>query len=1041
MPEKIAVPSPQQTTPAASVANATSLSDQLYQSQNEIPSPLLYFPIQRKLSVGAADDPMEREADALADKVIQQPFTTMVQRKCSDCEEKEKGTNLQSSSLVQRSEIPGNSLGTEGDSVSAPFANRVNSLNGNGDTLPPATRSFMENGFGADFSTVKIHTGQEAAQLSDSINAQAFTIGNDIYFNKDKFSPASVSGRHLLAHELTHTLQQSQQSFISHKAGDGEIRRQPRLIPQPPTQQQLNALCYTPGSAVSPTAAQPELHPTYERWLSSFTGLSTFSTNDTVPGQRARNSFSALGTRATRYGASSTPDPVTDPVATQHPPSSGEEFIDHPTNAWVQNCLPANLRVTAYQLPADCADIAVILRHVWLSAHHRTESYNGWTVGDNAGAANPSRALGLIQGVFSGNVSAMVQPYSDDHGHRLHDFNTISPMLHPGDILVWEHRKRLGTTPHFSFRRTGGHTQTINNIIRVNGQITAITVLQGNQPIFSDAARAILQSQHASSTDPDSGPGHRLRDLPGRRIESDTAISISNFPDPVTGQDVWGRPDGGDDYSVLVSAGPPAAAPRPSATARGGVRSITDWTRGISSATRSSLTGVLESLLQEARSAAEGGHAPADGDMTSLGQAFGGRLRTLDPGDPDRLMHDTGNALEILHTLRNDSNNVAAVTSPFNSFETAFNLAVVPSGTTPEEQRAFTGYSSVSQFFAPFASLVTALVRGLAATGNIRNAQATVTRSGLALWQAATARAQAATGADTDDRPLYWTRIQMITAIRQFSGHFRVTAVQRDQLISTLESSSRGQTTIDFSAAAAGQKKVLISGFDPFGLNGGAPSGGQTNMTIQDSNPSGAAVLALDGQQVNGTGNLSAYIQGVIFPVRFHDFDQGTIENLFTPFLNGTQPVSMIMTISQGGGTFDIENKAGRRRSADPFEDNAGIQGGGTSSRPIEPPGIAPGAEFLGTQLPHQVMSQVPNTRLHTTGASQLPNGQSVTGTGGGFLSNEIFYRVRLLQTNIGGTMKSLPVGHLHVPSEDVMSRDVIVARVKSIIAAALPAI
>ena len=70
------------------------------------------------------------------------------------------------------------------------------------------TVSFMESRFGTDFSDVRIHTGGEAAQLSRDLDAQAFTVGNDIYFNNEKFAPESAEGRHLLAHELTHTIQQ-----------------------------------------------------------------------------------------------------------------------------------------------------------------------------------------------------------------------------------------------------------------------------------------------------------------------------------------------------------------------------------------------------------------------------------------------------------------------------------------------------------------------------------------------------------------------------------------------------------------------------------------------------------------------------------------------------------------------------------------------------------------------------------------------------------------------------------------------------------------
>ena len=66
----------------------------------------------------------------------------------------------------------------------------------------------MEHGFGADFSNVRIHTDFEAAQMSSDIGAKAFTNGNDIYFNQNQYNPNSKEGKHLLAHELTHTIQQ-----------------------------------------------------------------------------------------------------------------------------------------------------------------------------------------------------------------------------------------------------------------------------------------------------------------------------------------------------------------------------------------------------------------------------------------------------------------------------------------------------------------------------------------------------------------------------------------------------------------------------------------------------------------------------------------------------------------------------------------------------------------------------------------------------------------------------------------------------------------
>ena len=77
-----------------------------------------------------------------------------------------------------------------------------------GSQMDPHTQAEMEAGFGADFSNIKIHADTEAAQMSQGIGAQAFTNGNDVYFNKNKYNPNTKEGKHLLAHELTHTIQQ-----------------------------------------------------------------------------------------------------------------------------------------------------------------------------------------------------------------------------------------------------------------------------------------------------------------------------------------------------------------------------------------------------------------------------------------------------------------------------------------------------------------------------------------------------------------------------------------------------------------------------------------------------------------------------------------------------------------------------------------------------------------------------------------------------------------------------------------------------------------
>jgi hypothetical protein len=171
--------------------------------QEEIP--LMFLPIQRKLSIGAVDDPLEQEADAMADKVMRMPEQPFVQRKCSHCEDEEQvQMKPLASSITPFIQTKGGDGGTASDAVTQ----QINSTRGSGSNMDRPTQSFMESRFGTDFSNVKIHTGDEAVQMSSELSAQAFTVGSDIYFNSGKYNPSSDSGKHLLAHELTHTVQQ-----------------------------------------------------------------------------------------------------------------------------------------------------------------------------------------------------------------------------------------------------------------------------------------------------------------------------------------------------------------------------------------------------------------------------------------------------------------------------------------------------------------------------------------------------------------------------------------------------------------------------------------------------------------------------------------------------------------------------------------------------------------------------------------------------------------------------------------------------------------
>lgn len=104
------------------------------------------------------------------------------------------------------------------------FEARLNMSRGKGHSLPEETRAFMEARFGQDFSDVRAHSGAEAADLNRELQAQAFTHGHDIFFGIGKYSPRTRNGKHLLAHELTHVVQQEASLSV---AEGGSIQRFP----------------------------------------------------------------------------------------------------------------------------------------------------------------------------------------------------------------------------------------------------------------------------------------------------------------------------------------------------------------------------------------------------------------------------------------------------------------------------------------------------------------------------------------------------------------------------------------------------------------------------------------------------------------------------------------------------------------------------------------------------------------------------------------------------------------------------------------------
>jgi hypothetical protein len=171
--------------------------------------------IQRKMKVSEPLNANEQEADMVAEQVMglsaasAMPIVTSakeerIDRKCSACETKRE-EEKELANIFRKPSISAPNIEPSGD-----LAHEIHSMRGGGVSLDHSTKEFMESKFGHDFSNVKIHADNGAARSAQSLNAAAYTVGSDIFFNDGQYQPNSESGRGLLAHELAHTIQQQE---------------------------------------------------------------------------------------------------------------------------------------------------------------------------------------------------------------------------------------------------------------------------------------------------------------------------------------------------------------------------------------------------------------------------------------------------------------------------------------------------------------------------------------------------------------------------------------------------------------------------------------------------------------------------------------------------------------------------------------------------------------------------------------------------------------------------------------------------------------
>lgn len=228
--------------------------------------------IQAKLSVSQPSDPYEQEADRVAQQVVNMPALSSVVSGLSSGQRQtpEKDEVVQTKPLVTTiTPLVQRSSSNPSRSVQ-PGATFEAGLGSGGGPLPADTRAFMGPRFGADFSGIRLHADGNAAQLNRAIGAQAFTHGSHIYLGEGRSDIGSAAGKQLLAHELTHAIQQGAAGGSTDRAASQAVaslpvvQRQPAPAPPPaaapppvPAPSPAPAPGVTPPAPATPDQAAP----------------------------------------------------------------------------------------------------------------------------------------------------------------------------------------------------------------------------------------------------------------------------------------------------------------------------------------------------------------------------------------------------------------------------------------------------------------------------------------------------------------------------------------------------------------------------------------------------------------------------------------------------------------------------------------------------------------------------------------------------------------------------------------------------------------
>ncbi|MCR9144671.1 MAG: hypothetical protein NXI24_20705 [bacterium] len=346
-----------------------------------------------------------------------------------------------------------------------------------------------------------------------------------------------------------------------------------------------------------------------------------------------------------------------------------------------------------------------------------------------------------------------------------------------------------------------------------------------------------------------------------------------------------------------------------------------------------------------------------------------------------------------------------------------------------------------------------------------------------------------------DDLELYWARLRMLDALANFLESRELLSLDVDRALRVFDSLSRNLVAADATSsgdppsdpdrrqASPREKIVWLTGFDPYGLDPARPE------SFWNTNPSGAAVLAMHDRRMVGASGRGFRVQGAIFPVRFDDFTEGRVEKFLSDQVYAGADCELLFTISMGGSpeAFHIDRFPGNCRGDHP--DNAGVIAGPASILPArDVVGLYGGDKIGGAPafVEHSLASRqlkamrdLPEAKAHfrvrdhravvfeksgkavevceceaadlseLTGAGNV---RALRGAGGDYLSNEITFRVlwglaRRERFSSGSLTRPISA-HIHTPrlsggsekayAQTLAKRNRIVEQIEAMIVAAM---